>query len=247
MSRAARTLRIFGKIIKLCFIILIVFINLLLIWRLFSTNPPKSMQALEPNDALVAAYQADPALSMSFTQEQRNITSAEGNYGYFSLARTVFIPEANQIQLVFRYNSSTLRATQNDFSLNEAPSRDEDVYDVSILLVTDLTPETDEDNFSTSDDQVKKTRVHPTSVKTEQTTLYNYRLFVFDLGEFDLKSVTEDKTLISAFVDVYYNGAIDYEAEPYGTLCIYDYITEIEDFKLTSKDKKAIKSYLISK
>ena len=99
------------------------------------------------------------------------------------------------------------------------------------MLVTDLTPETDEDNLSSSDEHVKKTRVHPTSVKTEQTTLYNYRLFVFDLGEIDLKSITEDKTLISAFVDVYYNGAIDYDKDPYGTLCIYDYITETEEFK----------------
>lgn len=243
MSRAARNLRIFGKLIKYAFVLLIILINLFLIWRIFSTSDPSSLKALSPNEALAEAYEKNPSLDSMFSQEQRSTTSTERNYGYFSVSRVVFIPEANQIQLIFRYNNGTLRSTQNDFGLDTAPSRDEEVYDVSLLIVSDLTPENEEDNLSTDNSAVKKTRIKPSYSISEQSTLYNYRRLVFDLGELDLAAMVNDGTLISVFADVYYNSALDYEAEPYGTLCLYDYITETKPAKLSSADKKALNEF----
>lgn len=243
MSIASRTFRLTGKFIKFLFLLLIFAINALLIWRLFSTSVPTSMKALSPNEALASAYDKSGGELYAFSQEQRSITSAEGNYGYFSVERATFIPSANQIQIVFRYNNSTLRHTEEDFSLDSVPSRGDEVYDVSLYVVTDNTPEDKSDNLSDSPDSVSSVRIHPTYFESEQTGLYNYRLFVFDLGETDLSSLVENDALISVFADVYYVGAIDYENEPYGTLCLYDYITETRTEKLSSADKKAIEGY----
>ena len=244
MSRAARNFRILGKTIKYAFILLIVFINAFLIWRVFTTSDPASIKSLSPNDALAEAYEKNPSLDSMFSQEQRSTTSTERNYGYFSVSRVVFIPEANQIQMIFKYNNGTLRRTQEDFELETPPSREEDIYDVSLLIVTDLTPDDKEDNLSSEENAVTQTRIKPSYSVSEQKTLYNYRRLVFDLGELDLSELVDDGTLISVFADVYYNGAIDYEKEPYGTLCLYDYITETSPVKLSSAEKKALESYL---
>ena len=145
MSRAARNFRILGKTIKYAFILLIILINVFLIWRVSITSDPATVKSLSPNDALTKAYEKNPSLDSMFTQEQRSTTSTDRNYGYFSVSQVVFIPEANQIQMIFKYNNGTLRRTQEDFGLESAPSRDEDVYDVSLLIVTDRTPDNKED------------------------------------------------------------------------------------------------------
>ena len=240
MSRATRAFRISGKIIKYFFILLVVAINAFLLWRIFSSSDPKSMKALSPNEALAKAYGEDGDLVGMFSQEQRSITSGEENYGLFSVTKTVFIPSANQIQVTVRYNNSTLRRTQEKYGLSEVPSRDADVYDVSLLVVTDLTPENDSDNLSISEDAVKQTRIFPSYCEKDQKNLYNFRRFVFDLGELDLSEIVKDGTLISVFADVYYEGDVNYDETPYGTLCLYDYITETYDVKISSADRKAI-------
>ncbi len=245
MSIAGRTLRLTGKFIKFLFLLLIFAINAILIWRLFSTSLPASMKALSPNEALASAYEESDGQLYAFSQEQRSITSAEGNYGYFSVERAVFVPSANQIQIVFRYNNSTLRHTEEDFGLDTTPSRADEVYDVSLYVVTDNTPEDKSDNLDSSAEATSSVRIHPTYFESDETGLYNYRLFVYDLGETDLASLVENEALISVFADVYYARAIDYDAEPYGTLCLYDYITETRTVKLSSADKKAIESFAV--
>jgi hypothetical protein len=243
MSRVSRAFRISGKIIKYFFILLIVAINAFFLWRIFSSNDPSSMKALSPNEALFAAYETDGDLVGMFSQEQRSITSGEENYGLFAVTNAVFIPSANQIQVTVRYNNSTLRRTQEKYNLSEVPAREDDVFDVSLLIVTDLTPDNKDDNLSVSDDAVKQMRISPSYCEKDQKNLYNFRRFVFDLGDLDLKQIVEDGTLISVFTDIYYAGDADYEKTPYGTLCLYDYITETYDVKLSSVDKKAIEDW----
>lgn len=243
MSRVSRAFRIGTKIIKYFFILLVVAINVFFLWRIFSSNDPSSLKALSPNESLAAAYEADGDLVGMFSQEQRSITSGEENYGLFAVSKTVFIPSANQIQITVRYNNSTLRRTQEKYGLSEVPARDADVYDVSLLIVTDLTPEDDSDNLSLSEDSVKQTRIFPSYCEKEQKNLYNFRRFVFDLGDVDLAQIVKDGTLISVFTDIYYVGDVDYEKTPYGTLCLYDYITETYDVKISSADRKAIEEW----
>ncbi len=244
MSRATRALRITKNAIKYIFILLIAAICIFFVWRVISSeNDPSPMKTLSPNAALAAAYEKDPTLAGTFRQEQRSITSAENNYGYFSVTKATFIPAANQIQIVVRYNNSTLRYVQEDLGLDQPPTREEQAFDVSLLLLTDVTPDDDTDNLETDEDSVSKTRIHPTYFASYQKSLYNYRLFVFDLGDLSLSEHLENGTLLSVFADIYYIGAVDYEATPYGTLCLYDYITETIDVKLSSADKKALNEW----
>ena len=248
MSRAARTFRLTKKFIKILFLILIFGITAFSIWRaFFSTSEPDSMEALSPNEALASAYAEYGEELYVFEQEQRTITSTDKNYGYFSIIRATFIPSANQVQIVLRYNNSTLRRTQEDFSLDEVPSREGEAYDVSLYVVTDNTPENKDDNLETTPEAVSTLRIHPSYIESDQTNLYNYRLLVFDFGETDLAALVESDALISVFTDIYYVGDVDYEKDAYGTLCLYDYITEKRDAKLSPEDIEAIEAYIAEK
>ena len=48
--------------------------------------------------------------------------------------------------------------------------------------------------------------------------MYNYRSYSFDFGEYKLKNMLSDGTLIAVFADFYYVDDIDYGREAYGTL-----------------------------
>ena len=91
--------------------------------------------------------------------------------------------------------------------------------------------------------------MHASSVTSDRKNLYNYRRFVFELDSagLSLSDLTEKELLLAVYADIYYKGDVNYEEPAYGTLCLYDYITEIEDCRLTRKDRAAIKDYLEEK
>ncbi len=245
MSRVSRGFRITGRVIKYLFFTLIFAVIALLLWRIFSSGDPKTMKALTPNDKLCAAYEEHGEDLTLFRQEQKSITSGKDNYGYFSVTSCVFIPEANQIQIVVRYNNSTLRALSEDFRLSEVPDREAELFDISLTVATDLTPENTDDNAGNDPASVAFTRVHPASVSADTKNLYNYRRLVFDLDTagLSLDELLEDGLLLAVYADVYYNQAIDYQEYAYGTLCLYDYLSEKIDVKLSSADRKALEAY----
>lgn len=237
--------KVIKKVAVLLFSLLIASVTIFALWRVFSSGDPKSMKTLNANEALVSAYERDGDGLYMFRQEQRSITSGESNYGYFSITNFVFIPEANQVQAVVRYNNGTLKNTARDFSLDEIPSRDEDIYDVTLLLAIDLTPDTDEDNFGNDPESVRLVRCHGSTVLSDTKTLYNYRRLVFELddAELDLEELLDEGLLLAVYADFYYVGALDYDAVPYGTLCLYDFKSKDVRVKLEKKDIKALKEY----
>jgi hypothetical protein len=241
MSRVSRGFRIAGKTVKAVFYLLVFSLIFFLLWRIFSSDNPKSMEGLTLNDKVYAAYEQEGSDLYMFRQNLDMITRAEHNSGYFAITDSIFIPSANQIQLTFRYNNSTISSLVEDKGLSEIPSRDVELFDVTLLFAIDLTPENKDD--ANNPDTVKLVRVHANSSTPDKKNLYNFRRFVFDLGDLDLKQIVEDGTLISVFTDIYYAGDADYEKTPYGTLCLYDYITETYDVKLSSADKKAIEDW----
>ncbi len=236
-------LRIIKRIFVAFVSLLMIFVVGFFLWRIFSSENPKSMQALTPNERLVQAYGEHGEGLQIFRQEQRSITSNEKNYGYFAITDCKIIPDANQIQTVFRYNNSTLRSTAEDFSLPEVPLREANTYDVTLLLAIDLTPENAEDNLSNAPESIKFVRVHGEVVASEQKNLYNFRKIVFELDDIDLKYLIEQGLLLAVYTDIYYSEAIDYSAEAYGTLCIYDFKTENIEVELDKKDVKAIEDF----
>ncbi len=244
MSRVSRGFKILWWLIKFAFVALIAFVCGFLFWRIFSSSTPKSLQTISVNEAIYDAYSNDGEL-LAFYQEQNSTTRAEHNAGYFSVVHTAFVPEANQIQVVLRYNNSTIRHLVEDKGLSETPERSEDLFDISLFFSVDLTPDNTEDNATVSDEGTRVFRCPSRLVAKEEKNLYNYRKFVFDLdvcGE-DLSALLESGELLAVYADIYYTGDMDLEKEAYGTLCLYDYITKKEDIKLSLTDIKAIEGW----
>jgi hypothetical protein len=209
----------------------------LLLWRIIdSAIDHGEMNTLIPNEKLVDAYNDNGGKLTMYDQEQTTHTRGNNNYGYFGITQSVFIKEANQLQFVFRYNNSTLRHTKEDYSLPSIPSRDEEVYDVTVTVMYDLTPENKDDNDGKTPEAVKYERFFPSDMRSAKKTLYNYRKFVFDGIE-----ITDD--VIGVYVDFYYVGDINYDELPYGSLLLYYQDDQNRTVALTSNDKKAIEGY----
>jgi hypothetical protein len=232
--------KIVKYVVKGFFLLLIFGTIALILWRIFSSGTPKSMTALDANDEIVEAWKKAEAEGREmdmFTQLQpTNITTKKENYSYFSVENVVFIRDAEQLQLTFRYNNSTIRHLKEDKGLSELPDRAEDLYDVTLWAVYDLTPDVTGD-----DENVEYVRYHPTESETraEQKNVYNYRKYVFD----GVSMENADKPLLTVYMDVYYVGDLDYDEEPYGTLPIYQYTYENETYTLTADDRKALEAY----
>ena len=247
MSRASRAIKKTGRILKWTFAALIAFVCGFLLWRILSAGDPDSIKRLTVNERIHVAYTDSGEDLAMFTQEQNSITRADNNAGYFAVTNHVFIPKANQVQLVFRYNNSTIRALKEDYQLEQTPSRDDELYDVTLVLAIDLTPNDTSDNAGNDPKSVRFVRVHATDAPTaDKSTLYNYRRFVFDVGESgeDLSALLDSGLLLAVYADVYYVEDCDYDStSPYGTLCLYDYLSQNVPVKLTSDDKRALAQF----
>lgn len=227
-----RKQRIAKWIIRSIAVLFVIAVNTILLWRIFfSENIPDAIDTLSVNADLQAAYEEYGNDLQLLYQDQATVTRAEHNYGYFSVPKFVFIPEANQVQVVFRYNNSTLEHLATDYGLSEIPSRELDLFDVTLVRTTDKTPDNKDDNTDTA--TLQKERFTPTSVKRATTSLYTYYLYVFE----DVR--VEDDTA-GVFVDIYYLDDIDYEKGAYGTLCIYSPDDKWLNHSLTRADKKAL-------
>ena len=232
--------KIFGFLCGCVVLIVCVF----MLWRVFSTKTPKELDTLTPNEKLLSAYSEYGESLYMFKQNQDIITRAEYNSGYFSIPDYTFIPDANQLQLVFRYNNSTLKAVAKDKELSEVPDRNGDYFDVSIVLYIDLTPDNPDDNEFIASETIKKIRCRGEVVGKDKTALYNFYRYVFYFDEadepIDLKELIEDDSLIAIHAQFYYNEGLDYNENPYGALLLYDPAMKNIRVEFSSNDKKAL-------
>ena len=244
MSRAWVILKRAGRLLKFLLICLVLTICIFLLWRVFSTGIPKEIKELDANGKLSAAYAQEGEELYVFNQVYDNITRAERNAGYFGVPEACFIPSANQAQIVFRYNNSTIKALAEDYSLDTVPDRSEELFDVSLVLYIDLTPDNKEDNYDIGSEAVKTVRIPCTSSERASSKLYNFYRYVFDFenGEepIDLQKLLDSGTLIAVHTQIYYKGDLDYSKTAYGALCIYDYRRENEAVKLSKNEKEAL-------
>ena len=223
-----------GRIVKISLIVFVALVNLVVLWRVFfSANVPKKIDTIYVNDALRAAYAEQGDDLILQYQNQLNLSYDKGKEGYFGVPEYVFIPEANQVQVVFRYNNSTLKNLARDYDLNKIPKKGEHVFDVTLLKITDLTP----DNASDQEDPnaLEKVRYAPDAVVCDTTLLYTYYRFVFEDVSLD------ETTICSVFLDVYYRGDLNYDQTPYSSLRLYDHLHEWISYDLTGADKRALR------
>ncbi len=224
-------MRVFWRVVKWSISLLLCVICGILIWRVFSSGDPEQVKYLIGNDALYEAYDKHGNDLILQYQMQDTITLAEYNRGYFSITQYVFIPEAKQVQLVFRYNNSTIKHLARDYGLAEIPDKSEELFDVTLVTTTDRTPDNREDNANT--ENLTMERYYPSAATRTETSLYTYYRFVFDNIE-----ITPD--MLYVFADIYYEGDLDYEKRPYGTLCLYDDASEWVSYKLSRTERKML-------
>ena len=224
-------MRMFGRVVKWSISLLLCVICGILLWRVFSAGDPKEVKYLVGNEALYEAYDEHGKDLVLQYQMQDTITLAEYNRGYFSVTQYVFIPEAKQVQLVFRYNNSTIKHLAQDYKLAEIPDKSEELFDLTLVTTKDLTPDNREDNES--NDALAIERYYPSTATRTETSLYTYYRFVFDNIE-----VTPD--MLFVFADIYYEGDLDYDKRPYGTLCLYDDESPWVEYKLSRTERKML-------
>ena len=244
MSRAWVTFKRIVRLIRFLLICLVLTICIFLIWRVFSTGTPKEIKNLDANEKLKTVYAEKGEGLYVFDQIYDQITRADRNAGYFAIPEAKFIPDANQAQIVFRYNNSTIKALKEDYKLSAVPSREEELFDVSLVLYIDLTPSNEEDNHDIGSDTVKTIRITPTSSTPAKSKLYNFYRYVFDFenGEesVDLDELLKSGTLIAVHAQIYYKGDLNYEETAYGAVCVYDYRRDNDPVKLSKDEKEAL-------
>lgn len=227
---------IVNRIFFYVFRVLVFGVIALVLWRvLLSDRIPKDAKTLLVNEATYAAYLAEGESLTMYTQAQDEIAvneTEDGVYGLFWVSQTVFIPEADQIQILTRYNNSTLRHIATDFKLQEIPTRESIVADVSLVVTTDPTP-LDRDNG----DEVKTRYTASGAPAVDETSMYNYRKYIFDGVDVD------PETTVDITVEFYYIDRVDYDKLPYCSLRIFDNEFETDPLSLSKRDKRALAAY----
>ena len=145
----------------------------------------------------------------------------------------IFIPQAEQVQLVFRYNNSTLKHLATDYDLPEMPDKSGHLFDVTLAITTDLTPESTADNVDPSTLSVTRYRANDAYTLREETQLYTYYRYVFD-------GIKMDELTVAVFADVYYVQDVNYENDAYGRLCLYSNDQAWLTYDLPSADRKKL-------
>ncbi len=234
MKATSRAPRIIGRIFKTILALLIVAINTVIVWRVFfSANIPDAISSLTVTEKTQAAYaQHGDGLILQY-QDQASVTKGQKDYGYFGAPQVIFIPQAEQVQLVFRYNNSTLKHLAEDYKLPETPDKSGHLFDVTLALTTDLTPENTADNTDPSTLAVTRYRATEAHTLREETQLYTYYRYVFD-------GVRVDELTVAVFADVYYMQDVQYENEAYGRLCLYSNDQAWLPYELPSADRKKL-------
>ncbi len=253
------TSRIVGWAIRLLIGAMICSILGVLLWRILSSGDPASMKAIQPNQTLCDAYTeylADTNQNKGdfvVLHQRYDTIIREGEAkGYFSVTQADFLPAADQLQITFRYNNSTLKYVAEDYGKPAALERGKDWFDVTVTVAYDLTPDNSDDNDINHPDSVRFERFQPTAFVKDTKNLYNYERLTFDgIDIFDRFDENGEPVMradvLAVYVDIYFNEDIDYQKEPLGTLMIYVYGTEENRptyaQPISDKDAQALASF----
>jgi len=189
--------RVIKRVFKIILTLFIVAVNAILIWRVFfSTSIPSDIEALEPNAPIAAAYlQHGDALQVRY-QNNFSTVYKEDEFGYFSNSEALFIPQANQVQVVIRFPKNAVETLAESQARKQGLDADAtarlveemkaqsetkplcDWFTFSLVKTTDLTPGNREDNLDES--TLSFQRIFPTSIKQSSSTLYTYYRLTFD-------------------------------------------------------------------
>ena len=252
MAKSSTTTRLLGWAFRLLVGAMICGVLGVLLWRIMSSGDPASMKAIVPNQKLYQAYlAAGEQGELTVLHQQHDIIIREGDAkGYFSVTQSHFIPAADQLQITFRYNNSTLKNVADDYQKPAPLERGKDWFDVSVTVAYDLTPDNNTDNDVNDPACVRFERYFPTSCIKDTKNLYNYErltfdgIDIFDRFEEDGTPVMRDDVL-AVYVDVYFNEDVDYNKDALGTLLIYVWGNErkVLTAPIAGKDLEALQDF----
>ena len=214
-------------VLRALFVALIAFICLFLGWRMvFSKRPAKELRTLSDNAILSAAYEENGTITVMEQPEQVRYTEGEDNYADYHVGWCVFLEEADQVQLLFLYNNSTLRDVSEKLNISPALSRGEDVVGVELLVLVDVSPEGHE-----GEPVIEERVVRATSCEMGANRLYTFSRYTFDGVD-----ISDDVKVV--YLDIYYE---DGERTELGTMRLYHAESEAAYRSLSGKEETIIK------
>ena len=109
MSKIGTVWRYSKIALKSLFVLLIIFVYGLLFVRMCSVDDiPDEFKNIYVNDALIELYNSEGGEEKFIFQTLTKYNTDEKSYGYFSAASVMLAPEAGQVQVIIKYNISTL-------------------------------------------------------------------------------------------------------------------------------------------
>ena len=234
-----------GKVLKTVFTLTCFLVIAALLLRVCSQNKiPTEIATLRANDSLKAAYSANKELKIIYQDyeiystendvrtDENGKTVSNAGKAYFAVPSALFIPDANQAQIVLRYNNSTLKYLSMDYPTlcPTIPDRSEEVFDITLVKVTDLTPDKTDDNYDVT--FLAEERFNVTDSIASESNLHNFRRLTFE--DFELEGA------LRVYLCIYYKGAVDYGQPPYATVTVYESGERDIYYKLTDNDIAAI-------
>ncbi len=218
---------ILGHVLRALFAALIAFICLFLGWRMvFSKRPAKELRTLSDNAVLSAAYEEHGMISIMEQPDQVRYTEGEDNYADYHVSWCVFLEEADQVQLLFLYNNSTLRDVSEQLEIAPALPRGEEVFGVELLMLIDISPE----------GHVGEPIIEERVVRATSCEMGVNRLYTFSRYTFDGVDITDAVKVV--YLDIYYENG---ERTELGTMRLYHAESEAAYRSLTAKEEDIIK------
>lgn len=241
--------------------LIIVGVYVILFVRMCSVGGiPEGFEDLTITDKMIELYNEENGDEHFIYQSINKFNANEDSYGFFSVSKYVIIDGADEIQLIFKFNKSTLENVAEEYELAEPIDREaKDTFELSLVVKNAVGaiqyPDTDEHGETlegvdyNSDENLDKTytldRLYPTDMEFLVDGRYNYIKCTFKNVDFD-KNVT-----LGLFLDINYKDDIRYTKpdpedgekylESYGRICIYNYTSPDRVYKFTSNDKQALK------
>ena len=194
------------------------FIYAFFIFRLCSTQEaPESVSSVVWNDTTRAAYAAAPDEFQILSQEPSTFITENGR---FWISDVVYLPQAKQLQMTIKYNDSTLKYLKEALAKQASTTQDDGT--VQTVSVDDITLPDEPFDYSILDNSGNRYHVYSSTADHKQN--YNYRRLVFE----DIV-IPEHAAF---YIDMYYVGAIDYSAIPYGSLMAWNTSMDTEELKV---------------
>ena len=112
-----RTLK---RLLKVLFLLLILFVYAILFFRLCSGSPPKSLTRLIWTESMLTAYAQAGEDFIVYSQEPAEHIAQDGYFGVYDIR---YIPATEELQLTIRYNNSSTEKLEEELTEKETEAR----------------------------------------------------------------------------------------------------------------------------